>query len=228
MSILTSIPNIEEVMKDVLLLNFYRSLPFTTRAHFRSVKGDAVVFEVEPPTSACLLDQTETWVLGSDFFEALHAQVLFFDIGNDLVGLTGFSSVGPQFGNRRVVRVEPAKPIAVELEGDALSGAGRLINISMSGLRVDVAGVSDCAGFHAGQKVKCLVHLPEGAVHLMGRIHATSSTANYPCSISVSCALRGDELLRVMQYVASRRTELVREVQALYEAARQKAKGQPG
>ncbi len=223
MSVLSNIQNIEEVMKEVLLLNFHRSLPFTTRARFRAVKGDTVVFEVEPPTSVCLMDQVETWVLGGDFFEALHAQVAFFDIVSGTVGLTEFSSVGPQFGNRRVVRVEPAQPVAVEIRRGELSVAGRLVNISMSGLRVDVAGVLDCGGFYSGQKVDCLVHLPEGTVTIEGKIHATSSTLNHPCALSVVYSLHGAALFLVMQYIAVRRAELVREVQQMYEDAYQQA-----
>jgi hypothetical protein len=202
MGVLSSIQNIEEVMKEVLLLNFYRSLPFTTRARFRAIKGDAVMFEVEPPTSVCLIGQTETWILGSDFFEALHAQISFFDIGTGTVGLTGFSSVGPQFGNRRVVRVEPADPVAVEIQRGELSVAGRLVNISMNGLRMDVAGVLDCAGFYSGKKVTCQVYLPQGMVSVEGKIQATTSTQNHPCSLSITYSLQGDALLLVMQYIA--------------------------
>jgi len=223
MSILSKIQNIEEVMREVLLLNFYRSLPFTTRARFGAVKGDMVVFEVEPPTSACLIGQKETWVLGNDFFEALHARIAFFDIVSGTVGLTEFSSVGPQFGNRRVVRVEPAEPVAVEIRRGELSVAGRLVNISMSGLRVDLAGVLDCGGFYSGQKLDCSVHLPQGTVTIEGKIHATSSTLNHPCSLSIACLLQGEALFLVMQYIAVRRAELVREVQKMYEEAYRQA-----
>ena len=120
------------------LMNTYRGVPVICRARVLSIRDDMVEIETHDPALICLLEQKQTRVLGSDYFEPAVAHVASVDLLAGVAVLTNFTYQSTRLGERMIVRVEPKEPIAVTLETEGQKVQTELIDLSLSGMGVHV------------------------------------------------------------------------------------------
>lgn len=215
--ILSDLQAILETGQELEVLNFYRCFPVTCRARVESIDRGVVAFMVRPPGSVILAGQEHTILLGRALPEAVKAAVVGFDLRSGRLRLRDFAYTGGDFGKRMVARVCPEDPLAVEIDAAGQATAGQLIDISLSGIGVEVVG----AAFARGQAVKVTLPMPAGLVTLPGKVLSLSPVPGQNTArLSIGFSRGEPETAVIMHYIKDRRAEILAEIEAMYESAR--------
>lgn len=214
--IIKDLLRVMETGQELEVLNFYHCFPITCKAQVESVDRDTVALKVKPPGSVLLEGQERTILLGQGLPEAVHARVAGFDLRGGRLLLRDFTYAGGDFGRRMVARVCPESPIVVEIEGGGQPAAGQLVDISLSGIGVQVGE----AAFARGQAVKVSLPLPRGRVALPGKVLNFSPLPGEPAArLSVGFSRNEPETAVIMHYIKDRRAEILAEVEMMYDCA---------
>jgi hypothetical protein len=223
--IINDLRYVMETRQELDILNFYKSFPVTCKARVESIEHDGALLKVEPPGSVCLEDQEQTIVLSRGLPEAVQARVVAFDLPSGELRLDNFAYVGPNFGERMITRVQPGETINVGLQVDESQPpvSGTLVDVSLNGVGVTVPG----ATFQRGEVVDLTLPLPEGQVTLPGKVLNLTETPGQPVRLSIGFTRNAQEIAMVVRYVKSRRTEILAEVEAMYQRALQAKQNQP-
>lgn len=211
--IIADLQYVMETSQELDILNFYEGFPITCKARVETIERDAVILTVEPPGSVCLESQEQTIVLSRGLPEAVRARVVTFDLLNGLLRLSDFTYIGSHFGDRKLARVQPEDTITVELEVDDEKYTGTLVDVSLSGVGVYTQDTI----FQRGQTLRLTLPLPEGKVILPGKILNTSETPEAPMRLSIGFTRNAQEIAVVMRYIKDRRTEILTEIERMYE-----------
>lgn len=202
------------------LLNTYKGTPLIVRATLQDVSEESARFEVQPPFSVCLSWLAYTLVLSDGTLEPISARVESFDILSGTAILDHFTYAGYHFGHRCEVRVEPAEPMLLELEGPHGRLQGIVRDISMGGVGAQVR-TSDCDPAHRkGDTVRVTIHLPGKTVNLTGRLLSIVEVGD-TCRLAVAFTGNGEAKSAILHYIFQRRDELIQEVERAYVAAYQ-------
>ena len=205
-----------EAGQELEVLNFYHCFPVTCKARVESIDRETVLLKVQPPGSVLLEGQAHTNLLGQGLPEALKAAIDSFDLRSGSLLLRDFTYTGADFGKRMVARVHPENPIPVEIEGSGQPAAGQLVDISLSGIGVQVSEVA----FARGQAVKATLALPGGTVALPGKVLNLSPIPGQPAArLSIGFSRSEPETALILHYIKDRRAEILAEVATMYECA---------
>lgn len=215
------IADLQQIMarrQRVEVLNFYKGLPLSSGAQVRSVEGEIAVLEVEPPSSVCLEWEDTTWLLVGEPLGAVACRVLAFDILEGMARLGGWELPDSRFGNRMNVRLEPAEPTGVDLEGPAGIVAALLHDVSLTGVGMRLpAGIRENA-FQKYDRVKFTLHLPDGSMRLSGQIKTITPLGEderLGIVFTETITQRG----LIPTYLSCRRIALLQEVTARFDMA---------
>jgi len=214
--ILTDLKYVKETGQELEILNFHKSFPITCRARVESIAPDGITFIVQPPGSVCLVDQEQTILLSRGLPEAVRARILAFDLATGMLKIGEMSYIHAHFGDRKIARVQPEGHMPVEIECEGHIFSGELADVSLSGIGVLVAE----AGFQKEQEIVVTLPLPSEPVALPGKIlNITGQDGKQ--RLSVGFTRNAQEIALVMRYVRDRRTEILAEIEQMYQRALQ-------
>lgn len=211
--IITDLHYVMETSQELDILNFHKSFPITCKAQVESIEHDIVVLRVQPPGSVCLDAQEQTIVLSRGLPEAVRARIINFDLVGGKLELSNFSYVGTHFGDRMIARVQPEDTIEVEIEASEKTVQGTLVDVSLSGVGVYASG----AGFNRGQILMLTLPLPEGKITLPGKVLNINETPEGKTRLSIGFTRNAQEIAVVMRYIKDRRSEILSEIERMYE-----------
>lgn len=213
--IITDLHYVMETSQELDILNFHKGFPITCKARVEMIDHDRVQLLVQPPGSVCLESQEQTIVLSRGLPEAVRARVMGFDLLGGTLTLSDFSYVGTHFGERMIARVQPEETIAVEIEAMEQKTTGTLVDVSLSGIGV----YTDDLGFQRGQVLEITLPLPEGRVTLPGKVLNLNETPEGQVRLSIGFTRNAQEIAVVMRYIKDRRSEILGEIEHMYEQA---------
>ena len=211
--IISDLQYVMETSQELDILNFHKSFPITCKAQVEAIERDTVSMRVQPPGSVCLDSQEQTIVLSRGLPEAVRARVVSFDLISGILKLSDFSYVGSHFGERMIARVQPDDTIEVEIEASDQRYQGTLVDVSLSGIGVFTAE----KGFQRGQLLLLTLPLPEGKVTLPGKVLNLNEAPNGLMRLSIGFTRNAQEIAVVMRYIKDRRSEILAEIERMYE-----------
>jgi len=212
--ILTDLHYVMETSQELDILNFHKSFPITCKARVESIGSDGVTLKVQPPGSVCLESQEQTIVLSRGLPEAVRARIVSFDLLSGKLKLADFGYVGSHFGERMIARVQPDGEVPVEIEAGDLQSTGELIDVSLSGVGILVSE----SNFQRSQLIEITLPLPEGQVSLPGKVLNISESRGKH-RLSVGFTRNAQEIAVIMRYIKDRRTEILAEIEQMYQHA---------
>lgn len=212
--ILTNLQYEMEASQELDILNFHKGFPITCKAQVEAiVRGDTVVLRVQPPGSICLEAQDHTIVLSRGLPEAVRASIRSFDLLSGRLELTNFSYVGAHFGERMIARVQPEDTLTVKFEVGESIIQGTLIDVSLSGVGI-LTGEHEIS---RGQILLMTLPLPEGKVTLPGKVLNITAASQGKTRLSIGFTRSAQEVAVVMRYIKDRRSEILSEIERMYE-----------
>lgn len=212
--IMTDLHYVMETSQELDILNFHKSFPITCKARVESIGTDGVLLKVQPPGSVCLELQENTIILSRGLPEAVKARIIEFDLLTGTLKLADFGYVGSHFGERMIARVQPEGTIPVDIEVANSKYSGELVDVSLSGVGVWVSE----GNFQPGQLIQVSLPLPEGRVTLPGKILNIADTQNKR-RLSIGFTRNAQEIAIIMRYIKDRRTEILAEIERMYQQA---------
>lgn len=204
------------------LMNTFRGVPFICKAKVISIGDDLVEIETRDPALICLVQQKQTKVLGSDYFEPAVARCAWVDLINGKAALTHFSYQSTRLGERMIVRVEPKEPIPVRIETEDQSTTVELADLSLSGMGVRVESTNYSTSLKPGTTVQASMQLPKEEVRLAGNI-LTAIKSGSAYRLSVRFLPNSPQRVTVFRYLIDRRGEIAVELQEAYDQALREA-----
>lgn len=211
--IISDLQYVMETSQELDILNFHKGFPITCKAQVESLDRETAVLRVQPPGSVCLEAQEYTIVLSRGLPEAVRARVTAFDLSSGSLQLSDFAYVGSHFGERMIARVQPEETITVEIDAGEHNLPGTLVDVSLSGVGV----YTEPAEFQRGQVLMLTLPLPEGKVTLPGKVLGISDAPNGQVRLSIGFTRNAQEITVVMRYIKDRRSEILSEIEHMYE-----------
>jgi hypothetical protein len=202
-----------ETGQELDILNFHKSFPITCKGRVESIDHNKVILKVQPPGSVCLESQEQTIVLSRGLPEAVRAHIISFDLLTGTLHLSDFGYVGSHFGDRMIARVQPGEQIDVTIQNGEQRVSGILADVSLSGVGVFVQDNI----FQKGQLLELGLPLPEGTVNLPGKVLNVSEAPDGQTRLAISFTRNAQEISTVMRYIKDRRTEILSEIEYMYE-----------
>lgn len=213
--IISDLQYVMETGQELDILNFHKSFPITCKGRVEVIDQNTVTLKVQPPGSVCLESQEQTIVLSRGLPEAVRARIVEFNLVTGVLRLSDFGYVGSHFGDRMIARVQPGDTIEVGIASDEQQYAGVLADVSLSGVGVYV----DVNAFEKNQMVELSLPLPDGKVNMPGKILNISTAPNGQTRLAIGFTRNAQEIAIVMRYIKDRRTEILTEIEYMYENA---------
>lgn len=213
--ILADLQFVMETGQELDILNFHKSFPITCKARVERITPDAVTLKVQPPGSICLESQENTIVLSRGLPEAVRARIVEFDLVSGKLKLSDLGYVGTHFGERMIARVQPEGTVPVEVEMGDEQFQGELVDVSLSGVGIHIPEHN----FQKGQMIQITLPLPEGRVTLPGKILNVSELERNLQRLAIGFTRNAQEIAVIMRYIKDRRSEILAEIDQLYQKA---------
>jgi hypothetical protein len=212
--ILLDLQFVMETDQELDVLNFHKSFPITCRAMVERIDNNQITLQVQPPGSVCLEGQDHTIILSRGLPEAVRAKIVTFDLAKGALTLSELGYVGSHFGERMIARVQPDRPIEIEIEINDQKISGDLVDVSLSGVGVHVQTTE----LQRGDHIQVTLPLPEGRVTLPGKIlNVVDQQGKY--RLSIGFTRNAQEIAIIMRYIKDRRTEILAEIEQMYQQA---------
>ena len=215
------ISDLKQIMgreQKVEILNFYKGLPVSSSAQVQSIEGDVAVLKIEPPCSVCLEWEDTTWLLVGEPLGAVACSVLSFDILEGIGKLGNWDLPDARFGNRMNIRVEPAEPTLVDVEGPVETVIAQLHDVSLTGVGMRLSAEIREKFFKKYDRVKFTLHLPNGSMRLSGQIKTITPLGEderLGIVFTETITQRG----LIPSYISCRRIAILQELTARYDMA---------
>ena len=223
--ILTHLQVFADNNQPVRLINAYRGIPVAYSARIIKVGAGNAVFGINEYQSVCLALDGKTHIQHPALAEILRARAVAVNVPLKEATLTEFVKAGSSLGNRLYTRVQPKEPIDAEIIVGKHSLPCQLVDISLNGVGVITLGTYTYGDLGAGKgsKVQLYFTLPptHTPVRLTGQITSVAGTQNSQ-QHRLGCKTFPDNTadLLLLEYVALRRDELMRELSMVYATMR--------
>jgi hypothetical protein len=211
--------------RPVRLINAYRGIPVAYSARVIMVGAGNAVFGINEYQAVCLALDGKTHIQHPDLPEILRARAVAVNVPLQEATLTEFVKVGSSLGNRLCTRVQPKEPIDAEIKIGTQILPCQLMDISLNGVGVITLGTYTYGDLEAGKgsKVQLFFTLPptHTPVQLVGQITSVAvgqSSQQHRLGCKTFPDSNVDLLL--LEYVALRRDELMRELSMVYATMR--------
>jgi hypothetical protein len=211
--------------KPVRLINSYRGIPIANSSRVIKVSAGYVDFGINEYQAVCLSLDGRTHIQHSDLPAVLRAKTVAVNVPGKEATLTEFAKAGASLGNRLYTRVQPKEPIDSEIKVGTTILPCQLVDISLNGIGVITLGTYAYGDLGAvkGLKVQLYFTLPptHSPVQLTGQITSLVETKN-SSQYRLGCTTFPDNKigLLLLDYVALRRDELMRELSMIYATMR--------
>lgn len=207
------------------LINTYRGIPVAYSARVKSVGEGNAVLSINEYQAVCMALDGKTHVQHPELPEILRARAILVNVPLKEVTLTEFVKAGTSVGKRLYTRVQPRDPIEAEIKIEEQVVPGQLADISLNGVGVITIGTYAYGDMVArrGSKIWLSFMLPptHTPVQLMGQITSVVDMENSK-QYRLGCKTFPDNNvdLLLLEYVALRRDELMRELSMVYVTMR--------
>jgi len=186
------------------------------KASIQQIQGETVTVQTAGPEVVCLELEREVVLLGEGAVEALRAKVAEVQLARGVAQLENLHYADTRLSNRLMVRVEPKAPMAARLEAGGQTGAGRVVDVSMGGLAVEVVAMSPELPVKLRAPLRLAFNLPSGPVELVGILRSIRP-AGEAQRLGIAFA-QDAQVNLIVGYVLQRRVEILGELRAVYEA----------
>jgi hypothetical protein len=205
----------------VRLINTYRGIPIAYPARVITVGTGNVVLGVNEYQAVCLTLDGKTHIQHPVSPEVLRARVISVDVPQKEVILTEFVKAGSSLGNRLTTRVQPSEPIDAEIRIGSQLFACQLVDISLNGVGVITLGtyMYGDLGIDKGSRVQFYFTLPPThmPVQLAGQVTSVVVVEDTnQRRLGCKTFPEGSIDMLLLEYVALRRDELMRELSMVY------------
>lgn len=223
--ILAWLQSFAENDQPVRLVNTYRGIPVAYNARVIAVGAGNAVFEVNEYQAVCLALEGKTHLHHPEMPEVLRARAVSVDVPLKGATLTEFVKAGKSLSSRLCTRVQPREPIDAEIRIERDFQPCQLVDISLNGVGVITLGTYTYGelGVDKGTRVQLYFTLPpmHTPVQLAGQVTSVVDTEN-PLQHRLGCKTFPDNLVDnlLLEYVALRRDELMRELSMVYATMR--------
>jgi hypothetical protein len=112
-----------------------------------------------------------------------------------------------------IARVQPEDTIEIEIEAGEKTLKGTLVDVSLSGIGITITGED----MNRGQILLLTLPLPEGKVTLPGKVLNINETPEGHSRLSIGFTRNAQEIAVVMRYIKDRRSEILSEIERMYE-----------
>jgi hypothetical protein len=211
----------ERTDQPVRLINTFRGIPVAYPVRVISVNAGTVVLGVNEYQAVCLTLDRKTHMQHPGTSEVLCAQVVSVDVLKKEALITEFTKASGSLGKRLCTRVQPTEPIDAEMRfGEHLLPC-QLVDISLTGVGVSALGTYTYGDLkiHRGAKIQLHFTLPptHTPVQLASRVTSVRTTQDAN-QRRLGCRIfpKGNVDLLLLEYVALRRDELMRELGIIY------------
>ncbi len=223
--ILTWLQVLRDSNQPVRLINSYRGIPIAYGSRVINVGAGNAVFRINEYQTVCLSLDGKTYLHHPDFPVILRARAVSVDVPLKEATLTEFTRAGATLGKRLFTRVQPSEPIDAEIRiGDQIFPC-QLVDISLNGIGVITLGTYTYGDLEAvkGSKAQLYFTLPptHSLVQLTGQITSVVDTGGTKQHRLGCKTFPEDKIgLLLLDYVALRRDELMRELSMIYATMR--------
>ena len=224
--IFTCLQECERTDQPVKLINAYRGIPITYPVRVLSVGGGMVDLGVNDYQAICLARDKKTYLQYPGKPEVLSARVIFVDIANQEARLTEFTKATGSMGKRLCTRVQPIAPINAEIRLEQHLLACQLVDISLTGAGIVLqeTNLKELSHIHKGARLQLHFTLPplHAPVQLAGQVTSVGDPGGRHLGCQIFPKGNMDRLL--LEYVALRRDELMRELSLMYTTLRREGR----
>jgi len=211
--------------RQVRLINSYRGIPVAYNASVIVVGAGHAVFGVNEYQAVCLALEGKTHIQHPESPEVLRARTVSVNVPMKEVTLTEFVKAGKSVGNRLCTRVQPREPIDAEIRIGRHLLPCQLVDISLNGVGVITLGTYTYGdlGVNKGSKVQLYFMLPptHAPIQLAGQVTSVAGTEDVrQHRLGCKTFPNNNVDLLLLEYVALRRDELMRELSMVYATMR--------
>jgi hypothetical protein len=223
--ILTWLQDFAAKNQPVRLINAYRGIPVAYSARVIRVGAGNAVFAINEYQAVCMVLEGKTYLQHPDLPEILRARAISVQVPLKEVTLTEFVKAGTSLGNRLYTRVQPKEPIDAEIRIGQQLFPCQLVDISLNGVGAITLGTYAYGdlGIAKGLRVQFHFTLPpiHAPVQLMGQITSVADIEDSE-QHRLGCKTFPENAvdLLLLEYVALRRDELMRELSMVYTSMR--------
>ncbi len=217
-SIIADLRHLARTGQPVELLNVYQGIPVLYRAAVDKVGADRAVVRFEQPEAVCLTLENKTTILSEVLAGPVNTAVLEVDLPGGTATLAKFRYAYSRVGDRMTLRVAPHTPVVVTINSGQQSVSGALADVSMTGVGVLIAPPGEAEGLRRQAVVQLAFSLDDTPLAFSGTVHYLKNQAD-ACRVGVKL-VQTSQARTLVQYLHRRQEEILRELQARYEAAR--------
>jgi hypothetical protein len=211
--------------RPVRLINAYRGIPIAYFTRAIAVNVGNAIFAVNEYQAVCLALDGKTHIQRPGTPDALRARVISVDVTKKEVILTEFTRAAGPLGKRMTTRVQPSSPIDAEMRlGNHLFPC-QLVDISLNGVGVITLETYTYGDLEVGKgsKIQLYFTLPpmHMPVQLAGQVTGVIEVQDsHQRRLGCKTFPESNVDLLLLEYVALRRDELMRELSLIYTAMR--------
>jgi hypothetical protein len=219
-----------EQQKPVRLINTYRGIPITNDARVITISQGYAAFTVHEYQAVCMTLEGKTFVQSDLLPEVYQARAVAVDVLTKQAILTEFTGAGTTVGKRMAARVQPKEPVDVEIYDGKRRIPGKLADISTLGVGIFTFAtyIYGELSFEKSESVYIDVRMPlsETILRFEGKISSVMhQKGTFLHRLGVKLVPNPSTDGALLQYIAQRQNEILRELKAIYETmARDKEK----
>ncbi|GFO58693.1 pilus protein PilZ [Geomonas silvestris] len=196
------------LVNDLKLVNYYREIPVSYSADVLTVEETSVEFLVHQ-IQAVAISLEKVTVLKSDHFKRpVIATVNYVNIEKSRIVLSGFSYATIRADRRMSVRVALIELIRVTFRTEETSTSGHLLDISLTGVSIQV---DQDPGIELSEQGELTVGLPAGSIafpaSLLKVVPMTSGTR-----LVFEVELDRASEVSISQFIFKRQVEIIKEL----------------
>lgn len=197
----------------------WKGVPVMVRAHIRELRPESILFELEPPDSICLKDDSQVLILSDRLMTGIQGQILALDLPTGRIEVGALNYVDRGFGERAIVRVQPQSPIPAQLRlPDGTAFSCRVIDLSFSGFGL-LAQVPSGVALSQGQAITLELRLLGQALQIPATLVGVFLQPGGEVRLALSFTADAPGSAAIIRYISRRRAEIRQEVRDAYQRA---------
>jgi len=193
---------------DLKLLNFFREIPVSYGATVETMEDSSVELMAHQIQAVVISFEKVTVLKSSHFPKDVIANANYVNVEKSRIVLSNFSYALVRADRRMSVRVELSEPIYASFSACELTTGGRLHDMSLTGVSINV---SEDPGIALSQTGELAVTLPIGTITVPASLLKTSTADDGFRLVFEIEATRATEL-SISKYILQRQVEIIREL----------------
>lgn len=193
---------------DIKLLNYFKEIPVSYGANILTVEKNSVEFQVHQLQAVVMAEERVTILKSAAFPRDVLANVTYVNVGKSKIVLSRFSYAVVRADRRMSVRVELTDPIYATFESPGGQVSGRLHDMSVTGVAINVPEEPEIALSELGNLT---VILPIGTLSLPATLlKVTPQLGGFRLAFLIEA--NHDTEKHISRYVFQRQVEIIKEL----------------